>query len=309
MKTERRHELQTNELADWLGEHAKQYMPYAKTGIGIAVLIVAGLFALNVMRGQREGQRIGSWNEYFNAVQFTDLEGLRSIADRYQGTEAAAWALQSVGDIESATAARVLLAQPAEAKNRLESARDAYLQAIQASRDPMLLPRAHMGLAQVYESLNDFDNAKKEYETVINKWGSTSLAEEAADRLALVNMPSTKEFYDWFLQQKPRTPPAAPDSGLNLTPPTTTDDLPRDPDLSLPAEGDLVKPIDEGMQPPETARESDFESALPSTAPDTSEGVNAPPSAAANTKSDDAETAHSSDLDFGDESAAGEPAP
>ena len=102
MKTDRRHELQTNELADWLGEHAKQYLPYAKTGIGIAVLIIAALFAFNIMRGQKEGRRVGSWNEYFTASELADLEGLREIAQRYKGTEAAAWALQSAGDIESA---------------------------------------------------------------------------------------------------------------------------------------------------------------------------------------------------------------
>ena len=82
MKTERRHELQTNELADWIGVHAERVKPYLKTIIGISVLAIAALFAMAMMRGQRQGQLEAAWTEYFALAELQDLTGLRELASQ-----------------------------------------------------------------------------------------------------------------------------------------------------------------------------------------------------------------------------------
>ena len=40
MKSERRHELQTNALADWIGEAIERIRPYQTTLLGVALLVM-----------------------------------------------------------------------------------------------------------------------------------------------------------------------------------------------------------------------------------------------------------------------------
>lgn len=260
MKTERRHELQTNWLADWIGVHTEKVKPHAKTLIGIAVVAVAGMFAIALVRGQSEGRQAAAWTQYFSAAEMSDVEGLRDVAARYQGTEAAAWALESAADIEAATGARNLYFDREAAQEHLILAKEAYLQALEASKEVMLLQRAHMGLAQVYESLNQFDEAKSEYALVVARWADSAMAKEASDRMRVLEDPSTKQFYEWFLAQDPlpTTPPPSP----AIKPPSVYDDLPDDPDLSLPGRDDLAAPEGSDLSPPEAVEDPQRESEM-----------------------------------------------
>ena len=253
MKTERRHELQTNELADWIGVHAARVKPYLKTIIGISVLAIAALFAMAMMRGQRQGQLEAAWTEYFALAQLQDLTGLRELASKNQGTEPAAWAMQSVGDIESATGATNLLIDRNDAGKHLRDAQEAYTEAINGSKEPILLQRAHMGLAQVHESLGAFDNAKSEYDLIANTWPDSAIAKEALDRKRFLETPSTAKFAAWFAQQEPPKREAIDEvlqGGAGIQPPAPSDDLPDIPELSLPSADELERPAELEIAPP-----------------------------------------------------------
>jgi hypothetical protein len=279
MKTERRHELQTNELADWIGVHTEKVKPYMKTIIGVTVLVIAGLFAIAMMRGQRQGRSQAAWTEYFAAAEMGDLEGLREIASRYQGTEGAAWAMQTVGDIEAASAARDLYVNKNDGREGLLLAKEAYTEAISASQESMLLQRAHMGLAQVYESMGEFDQADTEYQLVADTWPDSAIAKEALDRMRFLTDPSTVEFSQWFANQEPFKEDAMRQvlqGSAGLKPPSPNDDLPDIPELSLPSADELQRPIEMEMTPPETGVEepeaTETEESSTETPPETAPG-------------------------------------
>ena len=277
MKTERRHELQTNELADWLGDKVQAIQPYIKTIVGVAVLAVVGLFTVFIMRGRNEGRQQAAWTDYFEAVQTNDFVRLRDVANRYSGTEAAAWARQSAGDIMSASGGRNMYIDRADALEFLNQAVQDYQEAQRFARSDMLKQRAHMGLAQVYESMNQFDEAGKQYQTIIDRWPSSAIGELAADRLAVLVNPETQKFYDWFFAQKPVPSTDILNNGGSIQAPQIYDDLPSDPDLSLPERDDLQRTPDREspiILPPTSAAEP---------APNTQQPDDDPTSAAAET--------------------------
>ena len=102
MKTERRHELQTNDLANWVGGQVEDLKPYVPTIIGAAILLACGLFLLSIMSNRRTQQRANSWKDYYAAAIQRDVTKLLDISEKYPGTSASAWAMQSAGDISLA---------------------------------------------------------------------------------------------------------------------------------------------------------------------------------------------------------------
>jgi tetratricopeptide (TPR) repeat protein len=223
MKTERRHELQENALADWLGKQVDLLKPYS-TAIVAGVLITAVLiFALSQM-GQNRAKRVNlSWDEYFEAAAIQDVEALREIGARYARTEAGAWARQSAGDISLATGSQNMFIDRAEAKTYLEKALDDFLVANKSASTDLLKQRSLLGMAQAYEALNRFDEAESAYERVISGWPSSSLAKTSQQRLTFLKKPSTQEFYQWFMEQTPTVPKISMDgdAAAGMTPPSS----------------------------------------------------------------------------------------
>ena len=77
MKTKRRHELQTNYVADKLGEYVEQVRPYSKIIVGVAIaLAVGGIAYLIVANGQAK-KAGASWNAYYEAFDERDADLLR----------------------------------------------------------------------------------------------------------------------------------------------------------------------------------------------------------------------------------------
>ncbi len=271
MKSERRHELESNELAEMLSEKAVEWAPYFKYFVAGAVVLVVASVAIAVKRGQDEGRTEAAWAEYFAASEMSDVEGLREIADRFSGTEAAAWAMQSLGDIQVATGSNDLFFDKESARKRLEDAKQAFTEAIRRTGETSLEQRAHMGLAQAYEALNQLDDAKAEYDTVINGWPDTALAQAALDRRTVLEDPETVQFSDWFAKYEPPKKDAIDsvmEGGAGIRPPTASDDLPDVPELSLPTVDALEQPkgmdLDapqSGVEPPEESDADSQESA------------------------------------------------
>jgi len=100
MKAERRHELQDNELASWLGQHLEQLKPYARMVVAIFVLSLAVAVAGGWwMRDQAATVQMG-WNEFYQAFSSRDSDKLKNVAERYAGTQVAIWARQAEADIQ-----------------------------------------------------------------------------------------------------------------------------------------------------------------------------------------------------------------
>jgi hypothetical protein len=218
MKSKRRHELQTNDLADRLGQFIEKARPYTTMilllVVGAAVILAAGYY-LTSSRTRKQGL---AWR-YFMAAgtdpQRDISDQLAEVADEYQGTAAGLWASQTAGDLELSRGVRLLFTDRALADTSLTQARS-YFQEVAEHSDinsyPMLLRRARFGLAQTHETLGDLDKAKACYQLVIDEAEDDAIGAAASDRLKQLESPDAGEFYAWFGEQKP-VPPAATSGG------------------------------------------------------------------------------------------------
>jgi tetratricopeptide (TPR) repeat protein len=251
MKSERRHELQNNDLVAFAEKYADDVKPHAKKIVGIAIVVAVGLLAMMLMRSRGASAAKSGWTNYFAAVNQSDLEGLYEVAKKYPRSAAGAWALQSAGDINLATGTVDMYSDRERAKERFTKALENYSSAGKRVSDELLQQRSLMGLAQTHEALNEFDKAEGCYNSVMKKWPDTSVSKLAGQRLAVLKNPETKEFYDWFLAQEV-TPPADPLEGMGLKAPSIYDDLPGDPSLTAPS-ADALQGERNNIQPPEEA--------------------------------------------------------
>ena len=145
MKTERRHELQTNWLADHLGNQAQQLRPHAKTIAFGAVALIAAAIAYVYFTAQQSTKTGAGWADFIKAVGNRDVNGLTEVAKLHGGTPAGLWALQAAGDIKLASGAGTLYSDRKEAERNLKEA-EAQFQIIEreATQNPMLLERAQV---------------------------------------------------------------------------------------------------------------------------------------------------------------------
>lgn len=258
MKTERRHELQKNDLVELLSTNASSFEPIIKIAVGALLLLVAIYFVTTTMKKRGKEAAAQSWDEFRMAATEQDMVGLREVADNYPGTEAAGWGLQTAGDLSLATGSMAMYGNRDIAMERLKEARDDFEGALKISgsaKTPLLKQRALLGLAQANEALNDFPAAEDCYERVIKSWPDAAIAKSAESRLAFLKQPATQEFYAWFVKQElAPPPPIRPVDGGSIAPPSVYGDLPKSETLKLPGLDDLGGPDAGGddLAPPES---------------------------------------------------------
>ncbi len=240
MKAEKRHELQHNELSDWLGEQIEAAKPYGTT---IGIVVVGGLIAIGLaiyIASAGNPASAGAWSDYFAA--FNDREpavALKQLTEERPDTAAALWAQQSIGDINMSQGSIEMFSDRIEAKKKLEKAEAAYKEVEAKATDPMLKSRARLGLAKVYEATNRPDDAKKQYEAVVASEKDSAIGKAAAAGVERLSDPREVALLAWFDAQTPRKPaPLSGSGGL----PGLPNDLPERPDLSLPGFSDPLAP-------------------------------------------------------------------
>jgi hypothetical protein len=216
MKSTRRHELQTNELADRLGHALNRVKPYSKAMAGVLVAVVV-IIAVAMFVSYRNRQReAAAWDAYTLAVgtSTVDFEALRSVAENHPDTTAAQWASLAWADARLQIGIEQLFLDRASARPMLQQAREMYLQLIDANVLEEVRQRASFGLARAYEASGDLDKAREQYLAV-----QGGLAPVAQQRAETLQQRKVKEFYDWFaqadlpsraLQGAPGTPGARP---------------------------------------------------------------------------------------------------
>ncbi len=247
MKTERRHELQTNVLADWLGQHLEQVKGYSKAILAVILLVTAAVIAGAYLIQDQASRSQASWGQFFQAFGERSPEALEIVASSHPGTPTAVWAKQAEGDIKLAEGIGDLYTNRDNAKKNLAAAEKSYLMVVANAKEKMLKERAWFGLGQVYESMSDLEKAREYYGQLAQSSPSSALGKEAQRRVDALSDPAAEKWYNWFANQKPRPPalPSSPD-GLPGLPGLDLPNLPSDlgelsdrPDLSLP----IVPPV------------------------------------------------------------------
>ncbi|MBN2216544.1 MAG: tetratricopeptide repeat protein [Pirellulales bacterium] len=269
MKSERRHELQHNELADWMVNFGTAVKPYANLILGaVLVLAIIGVgWTFMARRSHEESAR--AWEEFYSALANSSRVELYNVVEHYPGTEPAQWAQVVVGDLHLSEGCQELFTSRAGANEELNKARQAYDDALAATSLPAIRQRANFGLARAWEAQGKLDKAAEYYKKLTGAEGPYTLIAEA--RIKSLDKPSIKKFYDEFGKFDPKPAyqpgPTGPlqldnlDNFGNL-------DLPGPDESLLPQEGTLDSPAKPDAAPADATK-------TPSPAPATD--TDAPP--------------------------------
>lgn len=241
----RRHELQKNELADWLEEKIEDLRPY------FPAISIGGLLALALVLGvwwystQQSQASAASWNQYFSALGEREQdEALQKVIESEKSNEAANWARQTLADTKLARGAAAVFTDREASKKQLEEAAELYTAIRSTTSDPLLRSRATFGLARAQESLFNVEGAKKLYEEVAQANSDSVIGEEAQAAVKRLSDPRDVELLNWLAKQTPKRPTPTP-TGRPGGVPGLPSDLPDRPDIGLPDFGGPIVPENE----------------------------------------------------------------
>ena len=246
MKTERRHELQNNELAAWLTVRIEKIQPYLKTVLGVLILGLVIILGIFIVQNREQQATAQAWSAYFNAygngndTRSRNPEEFKDVSETYPQTPPGMWAMQSAGDLDLTSGAIQLFRDRDAGRDELQNAVESYEKIATTTNDPMLKPRAIFGWGQALEALGEIEAARKKYEQVVTgaeeggEFEGSVVAELASQRVSVLDQPATQAWYGWFAEQKPIQSPLS-NQGLfeNMS-------LPDDPDINLPQPGNLI---------------------------------------------------------------------
>ncbi len=230
MKSERRHELTTNALADWLGGIVATIRPYQTTVLGIVLLAIllgtVGVLLLN----QYTGQTAKAWQQIFSP----DPTAWSGLAEKQPTTPVGATAGVLSGDACLLEATETRFMNQATANRQLGNAMEFYERVKEKAPTPMLREQAAIGLARALETQGKVDEAITAYEAVESQWPQGAYAEYAAIRVADLRTTATMEFFDKFAHFTPKPSPAG-EGGMpnkaDLSQPDALPDSPEEPTL------------------------------------------------------------------------------
>lgn len=232
MKTGRRHELETNELAQHISRGIDAIKPYSKavTGVILAVLVVVAAY-LMLGRQSTASQEAG-WNDYWLASLGGRVspEDLESVADAHRGTSVEDWARLSAADVELEIGTRLLFRDKQAGRRRLLNAEDMYAALREKSGLDAVRQRATYGMARVYEALGRLDDAQQTYAEVEGAFRSLASA-----RAEFLRERQVRSFYDWFAEAEPPAPDLSSQPGTPGVRPDVSIEGLDDLDLSAPS--------------------------------------------------------------------------
>ena len=226
MKSERKHTLESNLLADKIEQLAINLKKAFPAILAVTAVVVVGLLSYGFYTSVKEKESAKGWT----ALYFADTEAadLTAISSDFSGTSAALWAKQTAGDANMSRALEKVYIDRDLAEQFYKEAAAEYRAAAEKSTDPFLAGRANFGLAQAYEGMGDLEQALSYYRKVMqNKAMGNELIGEATKRVAWLESKAGEEFYAWYKTSRASSPV------LNATPPVNTT-LPSSPNMSFP---------------------------------------------------------------------------
>ena len=250
MKSERRHELQQNELADQLDKARTWIEPYAVPILLVVIAVTVIGMGYNFMTTRAVSDRSEATFDLLLSSNTlpgaeADAEAYNQVVTKFPESPQANIASLAKGDIFLSRAINAMFRDRDEANSLLGDAEKAYQAAMEGSTSNLIRSRAQFGLAQTAEAKPDLAAAKEAYEKVIAYNESEAMVELAKRRIADLENADVKEFAEWFAKQEPTNfqPAEIPGmpSGVNL-PDQPTINLPDFGLPNAPAEGSEEEP-------------------------------------------------------------------
>jgi len=195
MKSEHRHELETNWLAHHTAIWLEKLQPYNALIVGGLIVAALALFAYSFFSGETTARQAEAWNSYNEAVlgMVPNLDALRKSAGEYPDSP-----MQELADITWADgqlyiASRYFVQNRKASDEAASRAISTYQSLLSSSEDAQIKSRAHFGLARIYELRNELDKAREEYAKV--EGGFKLIADE---RIKQLDKPEVKDTYAWL---------------------------------------------------------------------------------------------------------------
>jgi hypothetical protein len=249
MKSERRHELATNELADWV-VHFPQWFKENMTTVIAATIVAVGLIAYTIFFYSRQEVAVQqkevmatSMLEQVILQKETVLQGKvqgMGVSDIFLNTagslgDAAAETenpvLSALAMIKRAEALRTelhyrsVVAEPQAQKYQLEQAKQIYEQAMEkAAGNPAVAAMAEYGIALCLEDMGDFASAEKLYNKIAAcaEYQGSSFGQRAKFRVKTLEDNKRKVLFV-KAPESPPMPNIQPPGPLTLDAPSTVE--------------------------------------------------------------------------------------
>jgi predicted negative regulator of RcsB-dependent stress response len=258
MKSERRHELQHNELANWLAKSSKTIKPYQNIILAAVVAVFVAILGYTLLSRNAASRTSQAWDELNAVIHSGDPTKLAKITEDYPNTSVGTTAALMAADNHLREGCERLFVSKATAQHELGKAVDLYHVVLQQGQLPLELERATYGLARAQEAKGDLESAAKLYGDLAAKWPDGTYATAANQRLQDLKRPATKRFYDQFAHFDPKPaftgkPGEQPPFDLKSLP---TDGPPSVSNLKLDtkAKSDGKGPVDEKKAPEKPAK-------------------------------------------------------
>ncbi|QDU54909.1 hypothetical protein [Aeoliella mucimassa] len=168
MKSEERHELETNSLAKLLEQINDKLAPYA-SHIIYGVLAIVAIWALvRLSSNSMHAKQRDTWNSYVGATLpgRVDEEKVLSVAETYADKPVGDLAKIAWADAKLAEGSHLFLSDKKNAESALQSALDTYSDLAESAKDSVLKQRAQFGKARTLDCQCKIDEAIAEYEKV-----------------------------------------------------------------------------------------------------------------------------------------------
>lgn len=276
MKSQHRHDLQTNELgrvADKIAVSAEGFFETYGNRLMIGFCAVSLVAAIVIYKVRRDHARDeAAWRDLSSARRAEDFAG---VSERHPGTSAALWARLQEGEGRLNEGVQLLFTNVESGRSELEKSRKVLQSLVDDTGAPAeIRERALLGLAVCLESLSDGTEADavKTYQALVREFPASIYKKQAESRIAALNSGSGQEFYAWFAKyERPKPAEKRPrdrapgESGADSDPlmiegpgddkaPGESLETPEDAPLSAP--GSTEKPAAETPAAEKPAEES-----------------------------------------------------
>ncbi len=209
MKSEHRHDLETNELARHLAVWIKKVKPHSNLLMGVAGVVLGLMVISRLWSAHTASQERAAWDAYAMATNTADPElvQLQRAADEHPNTIMQEWAYATWADRQLQIAAQRYLIDRDASQERMLRVMGVYETLAVNARDEQVRDRSHLGLARIYEMQNKLEDARSEYRKV-----QGDMAALAGERATQLESAEVQAACQWLasVELPKQTPPAGP---------------------------------------------------------------------------------------------------
>lgn len=212
MKSEHRHDLQTNDLSKML----VQAEPFLEK-YGLKTLVVAGIVFVIVLiylfwSASLTTKDAEGWTRLAAA---NSAEDFKTVSEEFAGMQVADWALIHAAESQLQSGIRNSFSDRSAGDRDLKDAKEQFQTLLDSTTTlPEIRERALFGMARTEEATSDGDlkNATELYNKLIQEYPTSifrKLAEQRVkpvegEKVAVLDQEATKNFYKWFHEQTPK---------------------------------------------------------------------------------------------------------